>query len=195
MRRCGSQAPHPAPDRTASVPGYAPADDTHASCPCPVGAGDIAFPHSGAICEAVIDWARGQGFGLSRLVSLGNQMDLTEGELLPTTVADPNTRVVAMYLEGVRNGRLFVENARKATRKSRCGDQSRRSGSGRGGGVAYRRAGRRDVPTMRFAGGDQAQSTEKCSMSRHSWCPVAANRRIGVLTNAGGRVPSPSARS
>jgi len=64
---------------------HAPIDTTFLPLPGPI-AGDIAFlSHSGAICEAVIDWARGQGFGLSRLVSLGNQMDLTESDLLPPT--------------------------------------------------------------------------------------------------------------
>jgi acetate---CoA ligase (ADP-forming) len=39
--------------------------------------GDIAFiSHSGAICAAIVDWTRGQGFGFSRLVSLGNQADV-----------------------------------------------------------------------------------------------------------------------
>ncbi len=80
--------------------------------------GDIAFlSHSGAICEAVIDWARGQGFGLSRLVSLGNQVDLTEADLLAPTVEDEHTRVVAMYLEGVGDGPRFVEEARRVSRR------------------------------------------------------------------------------
>jgi acetyltransferase len=75
---------------------HIPIDTSFLPLPGPIR-GDIAFlSHSGAICETVIDWARGQGFGLSRLVSLGNQMDLNEGEILPAIAADPNTRVVAM---------------------------------------------------------------------------------------------------
>ncbi len=46
---------------------HLPLDTTFLPPPGPT-AGDIAFiSHSGAICAAVIDWARGQGFGLSRL--------------------------------------------------------------------------------------------------------------------------------
>ncbi len=172
---------------------HLPIDTTFLPLPGPVQ-GDIAFlSHSGAICEAVIDWARGQGFGLSRLVSLGNQMDLTEGELLPTTVADPNTRVVAMYLEGVRNGRLFVENARKATRKKPVlAIKVGRSESGRAAVASHTGAlAGRDVAydaAFRKAGVIRAQSTEEVfDWARAlAWCPLPRGRRIGVLTNAGG---------
>ena len=46
--------------------------------------GDVAFISPfGAICAAVTDWARGQGFGLSRLISLGNQADVCDGHVGP----------------------------------------------------------------------------------------------------------------
>jgi acetyltransferase len=94
---------------------HLPLDTTFLPLPGPIP-GDIAFlSHSGAICEAVIDWARGQGFGLSRLISLGNQADLSEADMLAPTVDDPNTRVVAMYLEGVGDGPKFIEQARLAS--------------------------------------------------------------------------------
>jgi acetyl coenzyme A synthetase (ADP forming)-like protein len=172
---------------------HLPIDVTFLPLPGPVQ-GDIAFlSHSGAICEAVIDWARGQGFGLSRLVSLGNQMDLTEADCLPMTVADPETRVVAMYLEGVHNGRLFVENARKATRKkpvlaikvgrSESGRRAVASHTGAlaGSDVAYDAA-------FRKAGVVRVQSTEELfDWARAlAWCPLPRGRRIAVLTNAGG---------
>ncbi len=45
--------------------------------------GHIGFiSHSGAFCAAIIDWARGQGFGFSRIVSLGNQADVDEADIL-----------------------------------------------------------------------------------------------------------------
>ena len=80
--------------------------------------GDVAFiSHSGAICAAVIDWARGQGFGLSRLVSLGNQADVTETDVLAPVAEDQFTRVLTLYLEGVSDGQKFVQEARKITRQ------------------------------------------------------------------------------
>ena len=71
---------------------HLPIDATFLPPPGPLP-GDVAFiSHSGAICAAVIDWARGQGFGLSRLVSLGNQADVNETDTLAPVAADPFTR-------------------------------------------------------------------------------------------------------
>ncbi|MGD8813747.1 MAG: acetate--CoA ligase family protein [Anaerolineales bacterium] len=172
---------------------HMPIDTTFLPLPGPTP-GDIAFlSHSGAICEAVIDWARGQGFGLSRLVSLGNQMDLTESDLLPAFAEDPNTRVVAMYLEGVRDGPSFIERARQVTpQKPVVAIKVGRSPHGRdavashtgvlaGEDTAYEAA-------FRKAGVIRAQSSEEMfDWARAlAWCPLPEGRRMAVLTNAGG---------
>ena len=79
--------------------------------------GDVAFvSHSGAMCAAVIDWSAGRGFGLSRLVSLGNQADIDEVEALAMVADDPKTRVIMMYLESVTEGESFVELAGRITK-------------------------------------------------------------------------------
>jgi len=79
---------------------HLPLDTTFLSPPGPTP-GDVAFiSHSGAICAAVIDWARGQGFGLSRMVSLGNQADVNETDVLAPISADPYTKVI-MQLSAV----------------------------------------------------------------------------------------------
>jgi acetyltransferase len=63
--------------------------------------GVITFvSQSGAVCGGVIDWASGAGIGLSRIVTLGNQADLTETDILESLADDDNTRVIALYLEG-----------------------------------------------------------------------------------------------
>ena len=81
-------------------------------------AGEIAFiSHSGAICAAVIDWIRGQGGGLSHLISLGNQTNVSETDMLPEVARDPHTRVITLYIEGVKDGRKFVETASQVTRQ------------------------------------------------------------------------------
>ena len=172
---------------------HLPIDTSFLPLPGPIP-GDIAFlSHSGAICEAVIDWARGQGFGLSRLVSLGNQMDLAEGELLAATVDDSNTRVVAMYLEGVGHGRVFVEQAQIAVQakpvvaikvgRSKRGGQAVASHTGAlaGEDAAY-------LAAFRRAGVLRADSSEEMfDWSRAlAWCPLPAGRRVAILTNAGG---------
>src|SRR3972149_5423314 len=94
---------------------HLPLDTTFLSPPGPTP-GDVAFiSHSGAICAAVFAWARGQGFGLSRLVSLGNQADVNETDMLVQVSTDPYTHVLTLYLEGVSDGRRFVEQARRVS--------------------------------------------------------------------------------
>jgi acetyl coenzyme A synthetase (ADP forming)-like protein len=172
---------------------HLPIDTSFLPLPGPIQ-GEIAFlSHSGAICEAVIDWARGQGFGLSRLVSLGNQMDLNEGDLLPATAADPNTHVVAMYLEGIGDGPSFIESARQVTRdKPVVAIKVGRSDAGRAAVASH---------TGALAGEDQAfdAAFRKAGVirARHSeemfdwaralaWCPLPTGPCMAVLTNAGG---------
>src|SRR3970282_319426 len=90
---------------------HLPLDTTFLPPPSPAP-GDVAFiSHSGAICAAVTDWATGQGVGLSLLVSLGNQADLTETDMLAPVAEDVHTRVLTLYLEGIGDGRRFVEEA------------------------------------------------------------------------------------
>lgn len=156
--------------------------------------GDVAFiSHSGAICAAVIDWAGGQGLGFSHLVSLGNQADVTETDVLEPVAEDPHTRVLTMYLEGVSDGRRFVRQARRVARaKPVIALKVGRSAGGRravashtgalaGQDAAYDAAFRR-------AGIIRAQTSEEMfDWARAlAWCPLPAGRGIAVLTNAGG---------
>ncbi|RIK21046.1 MAG: acyl-CoA synthetase, partial [Anaerolineae bacterium] len=104
------------PNCVGLIDTHLPLDTTFLPPPGPTP-GDIAFiSHSGAICAAVIDWARGQGFGLSHLISLGNQIDVRETDTLAAVAADPHTRVITLYLEGISDGRRFVRAAREVTR-------------------------------------------------------------------------------
>src|SRR3990170_1494716 len=172
---------------------HLPIDTTFLPLPGPIP-GDIAFlSHSGAICEAVIDWARGQGFGLSRLVSLGNQMDLTEADLLAPTAADPHTRVVAMYLEGIADGRKFIAEARRAAEQKPLvaikvgrSEGGRRAVASHTGALAGRDAAY--DAAFRKAGVIRAESSEEMfDWARAlAWCPLPRGRRMAVLTNAGG---------
>ncbi|MDR7426134.1 MAG: acetate--CoA ligase family protein [Armatimonadota bacterium] len=156
--------------------------------------GEVAFiSHSGAICAAVTDWASGQGFGLSLLISLGNQADLTESDVLAPVAEDPYTRVLTLYLEGIGQGRRFVEEAAAVARRKpivalkvgrsaggRCAAASH-TGALAGEEAAYDAAFRR-------AGVLRAQTSEELfDWSRAlAWCPLPAGPAVAVLTNAGG---------
>jgi acetyl coenzyme A synthetase (ADP forming)-like protein len=172
---------------------HIPIDTSFLPLPGPIP-GDIAFlSHSGAICETVIDWARGQGFGLSRLVSLGNQMDLNEGEILPAVATDPNTRVVAMYMEGVGDGATFIEQARRVTpEKPVVAIKVGRSKSGRKAVASHTGAlaGRDEAfdAAFRKAGVIRARHSEEMfDWARAlAWCQPPRGPNVAVLTNAGG---------
>jgi acetyltransferase len=80
--------------------------------------GGVGFAsHSGAICGGTVDWANTVGFGFSRIISLGNQADVTMADALASLAADEQTRVAVAYIEGLPEGRRFVEVASALTQK------------------------------------------------------------------------------
>jgi len=80
------------------------------------GQGGIGFvSHSGAVCGGTMDWASAVGVGFSRIISLGNQADVDVADALDSLAADAHTRVVVAYIEGLPNGRRFVEAAVRLT--------------------------------------------------------------------------------
>jgi len=93
---------------------YAPIDTTFVRTMPKRGA--IGFvSHSGAVCGGTMDWASAVGVGFSRIISLGNQADVDMADALESLAADPHTRVVAAYVEGLPDGRRFVEEAARLT--------------------------------------------------------------------------------
>ena len=56
-----------------------------------------------------------EGLQISKGIGLGNKVDVDEGEALAYLMEDEQTRIIGMYLEDVRDGRRFLEVAKKAT--------------------------------------------------------------------------------
>jgi acetyltransferase len=71
---------------------------------------------SGAVCTALLDWARPSNVGFSSVVSLGGSADLDFGELIDYLTYDPKTQQILLYIEGIRNARRFVSSLRAAAR-------------------------------------------------------------------------------
>ncbi|MBW2053059.1 MAG: CoA-binding protein [Deltaproteobacteria bacterium] len=57
-----------------------------------------------------------QGFGLSKFISIGNQADLTATDYLEYLAQDEDTKVIALYIEGFKDGRRFFQMARKMSK-------------------------------------------------------------------------------
>ncbi|MEW6400322.1 MAG: acetate--CoA ligase family protein [Chloroflexota bacterium] len=172
---------------------HLPLDTTFLQPPMPAQGGIGFISHSGAFCAAIIDWARGQGFGFSQLVSLGNQADVNETDMLPMLAANEHTRVIVLYMEGVSDGRRFVQAASKVTRQKpvialkvgrfESGQKAAASHTGALAAsdtafdAAFAKAGilRADSAEQMF---DWARALENC--------PLPRDKRIAILTNAGG---------
>jgi acetyltransferase len=168
--------------------------DTTFLPPPPPPRGRLAFlSHSGAFCAAVVDWSRAQGFGFSRLVSLGNQADVTETDLLPVIAADPHTRAICLYLESMADGGRFIETVRAVTsHKAVVAMKVGRTESGQQAAASHTGAlASSDIAfsaALEKAGAFRADTAEQM----FDWaqalaaCPLPKGRRIGILTNAGG---------
>src|ERR1700691_4144813 len=72
---------------------------------------------SGGIGMAIIGFSRSAKMGVSAIVGLGNKSDLDEDDLLTFFEQDPNTKVVAMHLEDLKDGRSFAEVAKRVSKK------------------------------------------------------------------------------
>lgn len=171
---------------------YAPIDTTFIrSMP---GKGPIGLvSHSGAVCGGTMDWAHAVGVGFSRIVSLGNQADIDIADALDSLAADPHTRVVAAYIEGLPDGRRFVEAARRLTaRKPLVVLKAGRTPSGTRAVASHTGAlagaDRAFLAACRRAGAIPVDSLEEmvdAAIALAYRRPPAGPRTV-ILTNAGG---------
>lgn len=81
--------------------------------------GSVGFAaQSGIFVGALLRYiSSGEGLRLSKGIGLGNKMDVNECDALEYLASDPQTSVIGMYLEDVREGRRFLETAARATEK------------------------------------------------------------------------------
>jgi acetyltransferase len=85
--------------------------------PTPAPGGLAMISQSGMFGGAAILATTAKGFGLSKYVAMGNQADLTAADYLEYLRSDEDTRVIALYLEGLKDGRRFLRIAREVSRE------------------------------------------------------------------------------
>jgi acetyltransferase len=79
--------------------------------------GNLALvSQSGAMCSAVLDWAKANQVGFSSVISIGTTADVDFGEILDYLIYDNRTHYILMYVEGIRNARRFMSALRSAAR-------------------------------------------------------------------------------
>ncbi|MBC7233302.1 MAG: acetate--CoA ligase [Chloroflexi bacterium] len=156
--------------------------------------GSIAFmSQSGALCTAILDWALAKEIGFSHFVSLGNKADVDEVDLLQAWKDDKHSRVIIVYMEGLRDGQKFMEVARQVTQhtpviavksgNTAAGSRavSSHTGSLAGSERAYQAA-------FHQTGVLRATSIEQLfdySLA-FAYQPELKGRNIAIVTNAGG---------
>jgi acetyl coenzyme A synthetase (ADP forming)-like protein len=78
--------------------------------------GNIALvSQSGAICGAMLEYARVKNIGFSKVFSLGNKADVNENDILTMLANDAATKVILMYIEDLVDGRKFIDIASSIT--------------------------------------------------------------------------------
>lgn len=71
---------------------------------------------SGAVCNAIMDWAAGRDIGFSLAASIGNGAEVTFGDALEYLALDYDTSAILVYTEGVVRARRFMSGLRAAAR-------------------------------------------------------------------------------
>ena len=155
--------------------------------------GVALISQSGALGGVVLAWAAEQNLGISKFVSYGNGVDLGQTELLDYLSEDPETKVVAVYIESIPDGRRFLEAlASCASRKpvvvikagtTEVGKRATAShtGSMAGSDAVYEEA-------IRSAGAVRVETVEEMlDLCRaFSAAPLPRGRRLAIVTNSGG---------
>lgn len=156
--------------------------------------GNIAFvSQSGALAVALMDRALQEHIGFSKVVSVGNKMQLDESELLEYLANDKETKVIGMYLEGIKDGQRFIEIAKKVSKikpivilKAGKTEKSQKAISSHTGALA----GSDDIIEVAFekAGVIRANDLQEFFdlLTLISFVDAPKNEKVAVLTNAGG---------
>jgi len=159
----------------------------------PPAGGVAVLSQSGALAAAMLDWAVEEKVGFSSFVSFGNAADLTFSDFLEWLKDDEETKVILAYMEGLPDGRRFMQVARQVTREkpivvvkggvTSAGSRavSSHTGSLAGSQQAYQAA-------FRQSGIIQADSVQQLYdyAIAFDWQPLPKGDNLAIVTNAGG---------
>ena len=146
---------------------------------------------SGALSIGMIYHAVLEKIGLSKVIGIGNKIDIDEADLIEYLDYDKNTDVIAMYIEGVSNGRKFLKAAKNCSKpivlikagRSKAGAAAAASHTGSLAGVDRIYDGVFKQANVYRA----ADVTELFDVSHAlAYQPVAKGNRIGIVSNGGG---------
>jgi len=80
--------------------------------------GNVAvISQSGGVGACILDWACFYNIGVSKFAFMGDKIDVDDVDLLQYFRKDKDTKVICLYMEGIKNGRKFIEEARKIVKE------------------------------------------------------------------------------
>lgn len=156
--------------------------------------GNISFiSQSGALISAVLDISKSENFGFSNIISIGNKMQIDESDLFEYLEQDSETKVIGMYLEGIKDGKKFRELAEKISKskpvvilKAGKTEKSRKAISSHTGALAgseeiikalFKKTGIIEAPSF----SEFLNLLKLISLSNAS-----SDKKFAIITNAGG---------
>ena len=148
---------------------------------------------SGTYVAQSLPYLRKKGIQFSKAISLGNEANINIVDALEYLGEDEQTKAIILYIEGIRDGKKFIEVARKVTQRKPVLAQYV------GGSAAGARAGSSHTGAMagpdflyngilKQAGVIRVGSIEE--LYANGWTlatqPPLRGRRVGIMTNSGG---------
>ena len=146
---------------------------------------------SGALGIGMIYLANNEFVGISKIIGVGNKIDIDDDDLIDYFAQDPDTKIIGLYIEAVKDGRAFMNSIKNCSKpvlvvkagKSKAGARATAShtGSMAGSDKIYDAA-------IKQAGGIRCRDVvELFDMARAlAGQPPALGNRIGIITNGGG---------
>ena len=156
--------------------------------------GEIAIiTQSGHLGEVVAEELAASGVGVRAIVGTGNQLDVSVEDVIEYFAEDRHTKVISVYLEGVRDGRRFMEAALRAVkRKPLVVYKVGKTGVGARAALTHTASlvGDYEVyqAALRQSGAIEAHSLQELVDFSVSllMLPLTKGRRLAIVTNAGG---------
>ncbi|MHA1233033.1 MAG: acetate--CoA ligase family protein [Candidatus Helarchaeota archaeon] len=71
---------------------------------------------SGVLGNVFVEWGLSQNIRFAKSITMGNKVDIDEVDLLEYLQNDKDTKVITLYLEGVKRGKEFLEVLKKMTK-------------------------------------------------------------------------------
>ena len=148
---------------------------------------------SGTYVTQTLAYLRNRGIRFSKAISVGNEANINIVDALEYLGEDEHTKGIILYIEGIRDGRRFIEVARKITpHKPVLAQYVGGSGAGARAGMSH--TGAMAGPDFLYegifkqAGIIRVHSIE--DLYTQGWAlsaqPPLRGRRLGVVTNSGG---------